>query len=62
MAERQSLFSRLLIWTALGLWFAGATFYCGLTGDWIGFIASLATTLFVQVMLMTGLWMRWPRG
>jgi hypothetical protein len=58
----ESLFSRLLVWTLLGLFYAVATFVCALRNDWIGFIASLVTTNVVIVALYSGLWGRWPRA
>ena len=58
----ESLFTRLVLWTVLGLFFAVAECVCGLRGDWIGFLPSLVVTNVSIFFLYTGLWMRWPRG
>jgi len=56
------MFSRLLVWTPLGLFYAIATFVCALRNDWIGFIASFVMTNIVIVSLYSGFWARWPRA
>lgn len=61
MSARESLFTRLLLWTLFALFYVGAAVVTGIRGDGIGFVTSVLMICVCLFVIYTGLWARFPR-